>query len=226
MSTGNQGRATRAVLTRGRIVEAASALVDEAGPDALTMRAVAERLDAGAMSLYRHVLGREELLDLVLSRMASEVEAHALTGDWRADLAQAARDIRAALLRRPHLTVLLTSRAGSGGSGLELLDRTLRILRVAGFSREQSVLANHALGNYVAGSALWEAAGFGGASGQERADRRAAAASALAAVPPDAYPAVAWVGEALFGPSLDERFEFGLQLLIDGLAAGRARPPG
>jgi AcrR family transcriptional regulator len=77
--------AMRPALTRDRIVEAAIALVDEGGPDALTMRAVAERLDAGAMSLYRHVSGREKLLDLVLAAMAAEIAETPLTGDWRTD---------------------------------------------------------------------------------------------------------------------------------------------
>ena len=109
-------RRTRQPLTRDRIVEAAIALVDEEGPDALTMRAVAQRLGAGTMSLYRHVPGREELLDLVLAAMATEVPVTPPTGDWRMDLAAIARDVRTGLVRRPHLTVLLTSRAGRGGS--------------------------------------------------------------------------------------------------------------
>ncbi len=83
--------ASRPILTRERIVAAAVALVDEAGPDALTMRAVADRLGAGAMSLYRHVTSRDELLDLVLVAMTATVLSTPLSGDWRADLASIAR---------------------------------------------------------------------------------------------------------------------------------------
>ena len=72
MSTGPMDRRTqpamRPVLSRDRIVTAAVEIVDAEGPDALTMRAVARRLGAGTMSLYRHVSGREELLDLALGR--------------------------------------------------------------------------------------------------------------------------------------------------------------
>ncbi len=219
MSRRDTSRKTRPVLTRERIVDAATAIVDEAGPDALTMRAVAQRLDAGAMSLYRHVASREELLDLVLAAMASEVELRALTGDWRTDLAQAARDMRAALLRRPNLTVLLTSRAGSGSGGLELLDHALAILRAAGFTPDQAVFANHALGNFVAGAALWEAVGFAGASGADRDERRAAAGTIFASLPAGEYPALSWAGDAILAGSLDDRFEFGLGLLLDGLSS-------
>ncbi|OGO54415.1 MAG: hypothetical protein A2V85_04895 [Chloroflexi bacterium RBG_16_72_14] len=213
----------RPALTRDRIVEAAIALVDESGPDALTMRAVAHRLGAGAMSLYRHVGGREELLDLVLAAMASEVATTPLSGDWRADLEMIARDVRASLLKRPHLTLLLTSRSGRGGAELPLLDRTLGVLRATGFGRRGAVMANHALGNYVAGAALWEAVGLAGTTGAERVARRQAAADAVAALPPEQFPALAWVGPKLIAGSVDDRFEFGLACLLDGFAAYLAR---
>jgi AcrR family transcriptional regulator len=198
--------------------------VDEAGPEALTMRAVAQRLGAGAMSLYRHVSGREALLDLVIDAMAAEIPSTPLTGDWRADLASIARDVRAGLLRRPHLTVLLTSRAGRGGGDLPLLDRTIGVFRAAGLTPVEAALANHALGNYVAGVALWEAVGLAGSTGDERAARRRAAAAAVASLPPGRFPNLAWTGDALVAGTADDRFEFGLALLFDGLATRLPRP--
>jgi len=215
---------TRPVLTRDRIVAAAVALVDESGVDGLTMRAVARRLGAGAMSLYRHVSGRDELLDLVLEAMAAEVPSTPLTGDWRADLSAVARDVRAGLLRRPHMTVLLTSRSGRGGAELPLLERTLGVLRAAGFQPREAALANHALGNYVAGAALWEAVGLAGTTGEERAARRRAAAEAIAGLPPERFPSLAWVGEDLVAGTAEDRFEFGLAALLDGFAAQLAGP--
>jgi len=212
-------REVRPVLTRERIVAAAAALVDEAGPDALTMRAVAQRLGAGAMSLYRHVGSREDLLDLVLEAMAAEAPETPLTGDWRADLAAIARGVRAGLVRRPHLTVLLTSRAGRGGAELPMLERTFGVLHAAGFSSRDAVLVNHALGNYVAGAALWEAVGLAGSSGEDRAARRRAVAATIADLPPERFPNLAWVGGSLVAGSLDDRFEFGLAALLDGFAA-------
>jgi len=221
--TNTDRRTTRQALTRDRIVEAAIALVDEEGPDALTMRAVAERLGAGTMSLYRHVPGREELLDLVLAAMAAEVPVTPLTGDWRADLAAIARDVRVGLVRRPHLTVLLTSRAGRGLAELPMLDRTLAVLRAAGFGRRGAVMANHALGNYVAGAALWEAVGLAGETGQARAERRQAAADAIARLPTGQFPGLDWVGPKLVAGTVDERFEAGLAFLLDGFEVSLAR---
>ncbi len=216
----------RPVLTPDRIVEVAVALVDEAGPDALTMRAVARRLGAGTMSLYRHVSGREELLDLVLQALAGEISPPAATGDWRADLTAIAREIRAGLLRRPHLTVLLSSRSGRGGAELPALDRALGVLRSAGFGRRGAVMANHALGNYVAGAALWEAIGLAGSSGDQRETERQRVIEMVEALPPDVFPGLAWVGPKIVAGSLDERFEFGLSCLLDGFEARLARRKG
>lgn len=202
---------------------ASVALVDESGVDGLTMRAVAQRLGAGAMSLYRHVSGRDELLDLVLEAMTAEVPSTPLTGDWRRDLSAVARDVRAGLLRRPHMTVLLTSRSGRGGAELPLLERTLGVLRAAGFAPREAALANHALGNYVAGAALWEAVGLAGATGEARAARRRAAAEAIASLPVDRLPSLAWVGGELVSGTAGDRFEFGLKALLDGFESLLAR---
>ncbi|MCU0282397.1 MAG: TetR/AcrR family transcriptional regulator [Candidatus Nanopelagicales bacterium] len=217
------GARTRAVLTREAIVAAGVELVEAAGPEALTMRAVAGRLGSGVMSLYRHVADRDALLDLVLEAMAGEIPATPPTGEWRTDAAALARDVRSALLRRPQLTVLLTSRSGSGVGGLAALDRALAIFRSAGLDEREAVEANHALGNLVAGAALWDAVGMGGLTGEQRRARRQAAAAAVEALPPDAYPSVAWAGGALFAGSPDERFEAGLAMLLDGIER-RARP--
>jgi AcrR family transcriptional regulator len=214
---------TRAVLSREAIVAAGVELVDEAGPDALTMRAVAGRLGSGVMSLYRHVADRETLLDLVLDAMTAEIPSARLTGDWRLDASALARDVRSVLLRRPHLTVLLTSRADRGLGRLATLDRALAIFRSAGLTERDAVDANHALGNLVAGAALWAAVGMGGTSGEDRRARRESAAAAVEGLPVNTFPNITWAREALFAGSPDERFEAGLAMLLDGIA--RRIPP-
>ena len=214
--TSGSARRPRARLTRDAIVATAVELVEDEGVDALTMRAVGDRLGTGAMSLYRHVSGREELLDLVLARLVAEVPLTPLTDAWRADAAALAAVVRAALLRRPQLTVLLTARAGAGAS-LATLERALAIFRAGGFSTRDAAFANHALGNYVAGAALWEAVGLAGTTGETRRARADAAAQAVAALPADEYPATAWAAGDLFAGTADDRFAFGLEALLDGL---------
>jgi AcrR family transcriptional regulator len=208
----------RPLLSRDAIVAAAVELVDEGGPDGLTMRAVADRLGCGVMSLYRHVPDREALLDFVLDAMARDIVLAPPTSDWRADATAIARSIRSALLRRPSLTLLLTARMDRYGAGLAGLDHALSVFRAAGCGPRDAVLANHALGNYVAGVALWEAEGMAGTSGPEREVRKEVAAAALLDLPAERYPNVRWAADDLFAGTLDDRFEFGLTLLLDGLA--------
>ena len=214
--SGSTARLPRATLSRDAIVSVAVEIVEELGPDGLTMRAVGKRMGAGTMSLYRHVSGRDELLDLVLARLVAEIADTPRTGDWRRDATALARDVRTTLLRRPQLTVLLTARVGSGG-GLGTLERAMAIFRDGGFEPREAAFANHALGNYVAGAALWEAVGLAGATGAARRANADEAERALAALPADEFPAIAWAAPSLFAGTADDRFEFGLTVLLDGL---------
>jgi TetR/AcrR family transcriptional regulator, tetracycline repressor protein len=213
-------REPREPLTRERVVGAAIAVLDADGLAGLTMRRVGRELDAGAMSIYRHVDGREELLDLVLDELAGAVPRSPITGDWRSDAATLARDVRTALLRRRDLTLLLTARLGQGPAALDALDRALGIFLDAGFPPADAVRANHALGAYVSGACTWEAAGLGGAADPaERAARAQAATASLAALPRGVHPHLEAVAGDLFAGDAAERFEYGLARLLDGLAA-------
>jgi hypothetical protein len=93
---------------------------------------------------------------------------------------------------------------------------------VKGFEPRDAAFANHALGNYVAGAALWEAVGLGGATGDRSRVQAEAAESALASLSPGAWPSIAWAGTSVFGGTAEDRFEFGLAVLLDGLATRRA----
>ncbi len=230
-STAAPSPGRREPLSRERIVAAAIAVLDAEGLAGLTMRRVARELGAGAMSLYRHVASREELLDLVLDELAADIPISPLTGAWLVDAAALARDIRAALLRRRDLTLLLTARLGQGPAALWSLDRSLGIFLDAGFTPWEAVRANHGLGAYVSGSCTWEAVGLGGAGDPvERADRAARAAAGLAAVPATIYPHVAAAAGELFAGTAEDRFEHGLAALLEGfagrLAGSRGREPG
>ena len=88
-------------LSREEIVEAAIAVADAEGPDAISMRRIARELRAGAMSLYWHVASKEELIDLMLDSLEAEIGVPEPTGDWQADLRELAHRQRAGLLRHP-----------------------------------------------------------------------------------------------------------------------------
>jgi AcrR family transcriptional regulator len=224
--------APRDPLSRDRVVAAAIAVLDAEGFAALSMRRVARELDTGAMSLYRHVADRDELLDLVLEELTAEVAIPESTGHWREDIAAIGRAVRIALLRRRDLTLLLTARLGRGRAALPILDRTIGVFLRAGFSPRDAVHANHALGNYVSGAATWEAVGLDGeVEPSRRAARAVESAARLAELPAGTLPNLVAVAGELFAGSGDERFEYGLAVLIDGFAARLATahepaPPG
>ncbi|RFU37973.1 TetR/AcrR family transcriptional regulator [Actinomadura logoneensis] len=109
------GPGRRPGYSREQITRAAVRIADAEGVDAATMRRVAGELGTGAMSLYRYVPRRDDLFDLMIDLVMSEVELpDGPSGDWRGDLTLPAWGIRAAGLRHPWLVGLLTSRPTLG----------------------------------------------------------------------------------------------------------------
>ena len=91
------GRSPRAPLSRTQIVQAAIAIADREGAEAVGMRRIARELGAGNMSIYWHVASKDELLALMIDAVEGEFEIAEPSGNWRADLSQSAHDIRAVL---------------------------------------------------------------------------------------------------------------------------------
>ncbi|MFJ3830373.1 TetR/AcrR family transcriptional regulator C-terminal domain-containing protein [Streptomyces sp. NPDC090046] len=99
-------------LSRAVIVREAIAILDEAGSEALSMRKLGARLNAGATSFYRHVANRDELMELAVDEILGEVVLPRTDGpDWRADVSECAMSFRSTALRHPWLCAEL-GRAG------------------------------------------------------------------------------------------------------------------
>jgi AcrR family transcriptional regulator len=227
-----RGRATPS-LSRAEIVDAAISVADAEGSDAISMRRIAQVLRAGTMSLYWHVANKEHLLDLMLDALITEVEVPEPTGDWRADLRALARNHRAMLRRHLWMVDFVGGRPPLGPNTMLNLDRTLALLDDARLDMATAVNVLSTLQTYVLGAVVREAQEARVQRDQERAE----------ADPADWEPArAAWrdrleadgrfthvVGflDAGVDPDAeetrDERFEFGLDCLLDGLAA---RVPG
>jgi AcrR family transcriptional regulator len=69
-------------LSKERVLCAAVALADERGIAALTMRTLAQELGAGAMSLYHHVAGKDDLLSGMVDLVVREIDLPASEGEW------------------------------------------------------------------------------------------------------------------------------------------------
>ncbi|MBQ0830829.1 TetR/AcrR family transcriptional regulator [Streptomyces tagetis] len=115
-------------LDRERIVAAAIALADEGGLEAVSMRKVAARLDAGPMRLYRYVSTKEELFDLMVDEVQAEMLPEEQPADWREALSALAHRTRRTTLRHEWLADLLGGRPALGPNGLAMTEATLAAL--------------------------------------------------------------------------------------------------
>jgi len=210
-------RQRRAPLSRDRILQAAVALADAEGIDALTMRSLASQLQVEAMSLYNHVENKDDILDGMVEVVASEAEHPAAT-DWRTAIRQHAIAIHDALLAHPWSSLLWASRMNVGPARMGHMDTMLRHLREACFSPGLLDIAFHTLQNHIVGHALqYSAFPF------DEDDLPAMSADYLANFPADDYPDLA----AHIQHHIDEvggeesSFEFGLDAILDALERGR-----
>ncbi|GAA3002122.1 tetracycline resistance transcriptional repressor TetR(A) [Kitasatospora albolonga] len=209
-----------APLSRPAIAAAALLVLEREGVNGLSMRKVAAELGVQAPSLYWHVRNKEEILDLLSDALMTDAEAPPPHGSWREQLREYCLRYRRHLLDRRDAAKVVAGRLAPGPALLRLMDDQLGRLRAAGFSDPDAAMVNYLLGAFVQGFVLQEQGPLSAAEAMG-ADRRAAADAAgaqLAALPPEDFPHLTALAGALTGPGMDERFEFGLERLLDGLA--------
>jgi AcrR family transcriptional regulator len=181
------------------------------------MRSLARELGVKPMSVYHHVVNKDEILDGILDLVFSEIELPSRDGQWRSEMRQRALSARRVLRCHPWAIVLMESRPNPGPATLRHHDATIGVLRGAGFSVEMTAHAYALLDTYVYGFALQEAAlPFNGtdtaADVAEPIMRRFSA---------DQYPhLVELANQHILQPGYDfgNEFEFGLNVILDALA--------
>ncbi|HVP74912.1 MAG TPA: TetR/AcrR family transcriptional regulator C-terminal domain-containing protein [Gaiellaceae bacterium] len=144
-----------ATLSRERILSTALRLADRDGLECASLRRVAHELGVTPMALYRHVAGKEDLLDGMADLLYAELETPAPAADWWDDLGALARATRRSLLRHPS-AVSLFSRPVVGPHGQHLADRLLDALRRAGFYEAEALELHEQLTQMVFGLILPE----------------------------------------------------------------------
>ncbi|MFD0898864.1 TetR/AcrR family transcriptional regulator [Actinomadura sediminis] len=206
-------------LSRDRIVEEAVALLDEEGVDGLIMRRLAERLGTGSATLYWHVKTKDDVLDLALDAIFSDVAIPQGTGDdWRGNVTALITGWRAALLEHPWSAALL-NRPMLGPNVLARSEFLYATLLAAGLTGPHLTAAAFGLSNYVVGSALMQATWH---TGDEEGGQRSAQAYLQANT--DLYPALAAHGPYT-GDDQDSAFALGLTYLLDGIEANAVGTP-
>lgn len=210
--------ATRTPLNRQRVLEAALALVDEGGLGALSMRRLGHALGVEAMSLYNHVANKEEVLDALVDIVFGEIEIVCGEGGWKEAMRRRAISAREVLARHRWAIGLMESRTNPGPSNMRHHEAVLRCLREAGFSVEMAAHAYSALDSYIYGFALQQAS-LPFDTGEQAAEL---AETVMRGFPSQEYPYMAEIAVQHVmkpGYSYAAEFEFGLDLLLDGLAA-------
>lgn len=218
----------REPLTRAQIVDAAIRLIDAEGLESLSMRKLAKELGAGATTLYWHVRDKDQLIDLVMDQITSEVE---VVDDpslpWRERARRLAVALRGAIRRHRNLAVLFGARINLGPNMLNGLEHLLAILREAGFEATRLTLAFSAVINYALGTAVLEGRGISGPGTEGKTDEEIAAllASMLMSLSPEAFPNLVTLIPMSDYDEIngDAQFAWGLERLLDGLEADLAR---
>ncbi len=180
------------------------------------MRELGLRLGVEAMSLYNHVANKDDLLDGMVDLVVSEIELPTDTVDWREAMRRRAISAQSVFSRHPWASGLIDSRESSGPARLRYFDWVVGTLRRAGFSLELAARAFSVLDSYIYG--------FGRQQLNTAAERdikpEEVAEGFLRAIPADEYPYLReMVVEYAMNYGYDESadFEFGLDLILDGL---------
>jgi AcrR family transcriptional regulator len=222
-SSRKEKRPPRVPITRDAITLAGLGIVDAEGLEALSMRRLAEELGCQASALYGHVSGKSEVLALMLDHVTGEVVIPDPDPEhWQEQLKEVARNIRAVLVAHGDLAGASLANIPTGPNSTFLIDRFLALLLAGGLSKQVAAYAADLLPQFVTASAYE----------QSLFERRLAnepeyfekLGTYFRALPADQFPVLASMVDELMGEeSPDARFEFGLDVIVGGLAA-LARP--
>ncbi|MEV0827242.1 TetR/AcrR family transcriptional regulator [Nonomuraea rubra] len=221
-------RGPKPVYSRAQITEAAIRIADAEGLEAATMRRIAAEIGAGAMSLYRYVPSRDDLVELMADRVMGEIDVTGMpSGDWHADLTRYAGGLRAMWLRHPWISAVQRSLPGFGPNQLLLIERLMGVLDVL-VPIDENLGLIAMLNSYVEGTVREEIGsareiGRSGLSESEWMARSGPYVDQL--VKSGDYPIFTKIVMEARQPHLsrDEQFRYGLRRVLDCIAT--ALPP-
>jgi AcrR family transcriptional regulator len=206
----------RTPLSRERVLQAAIGLADERGIQSLSMRELGRRLEVEAMSLYNHVANKDDLLDGMIDLVVAEIDLPSHAVDWKEAMRRRAISAQAVFSRHPWASALIDSRESSGPARLRYFDWVVGTLRRAGFTLEMAARAFSLLDSYIYGFGRQQL----NMSAGDGIKPEVAGEAFLRAIPADDYPYLReMVVEYAMTSGHDEGadFEFGLDLILDGL---------
>lgn len=216
-------------LNRKLIVDQAVAIIDASGPGALTMRRLGQDLGAEAMSLYRYVNGREDLLEAVVEQLVGELRVdpgghmHPMDG-WQAFLQWMAHEVRRLALAHPNAFPLIATRHPAAPwlrpplRSIQVVEDFLDGLTSRGFTDEQAVAAYRSFTSFLLGHLLLESATRGASTApveEPLNEGDAEVPNADVDVDLADYPAVARLRGQLSEDHTEDEFEKALEALLE-----------
>jgi AcrR family transcriptional regulator len=208
VATAPVGTSARGQLSRDAIIRAAVDMIERDGEDAVSMRRIAAELRCGVMSLYNHIPNKEALLDAVAEHIMADFRFAAdARADWRDQARALVRSFRAISRRNPRCINVVIMRQLNTVAGLQPLESALATARAAGFDGEVAVRIMRTFVAYALGSLVNEA--------------RLSRIRPEHTTPVDArrFPNIADLADPLVHFDHETDFEFGLDLLINAVAA-------
>jgi AcrR family transcriptional regulator len=213
----------RSRLSRDRVLRVAIAHADAGGLEGLSMRRLAEELGSAPMALYRHVANKDDLIDGMIDIVFSEVGPPPAGPDWRTAMRRRAISLRDVLARHQWAIGLMESRRHPGPANLRHHDAVIGSLRAGGFDLTMAAHAYSLLDGYIYGFALTKMT----LPFDSTADIAEVAKDMLRPFPANEYPNLAeFITDLAMQPGYDfgNEFEYGLELILDGLERAERGP--
>ncbi|MBO0882138.1 MAG: TetR/AcrR family transcriptional regulator C-terminal domain-containing protein [Mycobacterium sp.] len=215
----------RAPLSREQVLQAGLRYVNAHGLDALSMHKLGQALGVAAMSLYKHVANKNDLLDGIVEQLWAEIPVEPASSDWRGAVSELASALRDLVHRHPHAASLLTSRRTVQERMLRVGDTLLRMMRQDGVPEQCAVGLLRTVIPYGIGFALAELSFQDCMPATDNEVGRIRQVSAM--LSPDASDDLVRTALLMCGDcDMNAQFDIGIQLMIAGLDACLANLPG
>jgi AcrR family transcriptional regulator len=223
MSPSTRDRPAKSPLSREAVLDAGLKVLREEGIEGVTMRRVAKELDTGAASLYVYVQNREDLLNQMFDAVVGEVDLGEEPDPkrWREQLVAVLTSARDAMDRYPGIARVPLANVPTGPNASRGADRMLGLLRAGGVDDRSAAWFLDIVSLYL-NAASYETSIYA-EQGREHDEVDEEIREGFEQLDLEQYPNIASMMPLLLSGDGDQRFAFGLQLMIDGLL--NTQPP-